>query len=138
MYHAFPGVSSYCASKKALGTMHESLKAELTGTGVQTLCIRPGGFRSNYWLNTEVDDRIKAYKRPSSDNAKAPSIVADKICQAIEEGREELDLSTLKDKIGYHLSYWAPVLLDKIIVMKNSGLLKERPAFFQEFSGREQ
>ena len=127
MYHAFPGVSSYCASKKALGSIHESLKAELTGTAIRTLCIRPGGFRSSYWKNTEVGNRIKNYIRPNSDKAREPSIVADKICRAIEKGREDFDLSTFKDKVGYHLSYWAPTILDKINISKNSSLLKKRP-----------
>ena len=123
MYHAFPGVSSYCASKKGLGCVHESLKAELTGTAIRTVCIRPGGFRSNYWKNTQVGNRIKDYVRPSSDGARDPLIVAGKICSAIEKGKEDFDLSTFKDKVGYHLSYWAPGLLDKIIISKNRALL---------------
>lgn len=126
MYHAFPGVSSYAASKKALGAIHESLKAELTGTPVKTLCIRPGSFRSNYWQNTDVGDRIKDFTYPSGEKLPDPSYAAARICKAIECGKEKFSLTTFKDKIGYHLSYWAPRVLDKIIVSNNSKLLAKR------------
>ncbi len=127
MYHAFPGVSSYCASKNALGAVHESLKAELAGTSVKTMCIRPGSFKSNYWQNTDVGDRIRDFTRPTMLEARDPALVADKICQAIEKGKDSVDLGTFKDKVGYHLSYWAPSLLNKIIVSRNSKLLAKRP-----------
>jgi uncharacterized protein len=127
MYHAFPGVSSYCASKCALGAIHESLKSELSGTNVKTLRIRPGSFRSNYWKNTDVNGRIRDFKLPSSDEQRDPSFVAAKICGAIEKGDSEINLSTVKDKIGYHLSYWAPGILDRIIVDKNQNLVKKYP-----------
>jgi len=127
MYHSFPGVSSYSASKKALGAIHESLKAELTGTPIKTLYIRPGSFKSNYWKNTKVDSRIRDFKYPSGDNLRDPSYVATRVCNAIENGEEEFNLSTLKDKIGYHLCYWAPRFLDKVIVQKNQHLLEKMP-----------
>lgn len=127
MYHAFPGVSSYCASKKALGAMHESLKTELTGTPIKTLCIRPGSFQSDYWHNTEVQGRVRDFSPPSMKDSRDPAYVAAKICQTIECGKEELSLGTFKDKVGFHLSYWAPRFLDKIIVSRNSKLLTKRP-----------
>lgn len=127
MYHAFPGVSSYAASKKALGAIHESLKAEMTGTPVKTLYIRPGSFQSSYWENTDVGDRIKEFAYPSGERLRKPSYVAAKICEAIENGKENFILSSFKDKVGYHLSYWAPRILDKIIIHKNRKLLAKRP-----------
>ncbi len=127
MYHAFPGVSSYCASKCALGAIHESLKTELSGTNVKTLRIRPGSFKSNYWENTDVDGRISDFKLPAGNGLRDPSFVATKICEAIERGDSEINLSTLKDKIGYHLSYWAPGTLDKIIADKNRNFVKKYP-----------
>lgn len=127
MYHAFPGVSSYCASKCALGAIHESLKTELSGTNVKTLRIRPGSFKSNYWENTDVGGRIKDFKLPAGDGLRNPSYVAVKICEAIEKGHTDVNLSTLKDKIGYHLGYWAPKILDKIIIDKNHKLINKYP-----------
>ena len=126
MYHAFPGVSAYCASKSALGAIHESLKSELTGTGVMTISIRPGGFRSEYWQNTLVEGRIPAFKIPSVENSRDPSVVAKKIIKSIEKG-VDVDLSTNKDKIGRHLGYWFPNLLDKLIVFKNRELIEKNP-----------
>lgn len=127
MYHSFPGVSSYAASKKALGAIHESLKAELTGTHVRTLYIRPGSFRSSYWENTDVGDRIKGFTHPSGKGLRKPSYTAAKICKAIESGKEDFNMSSFKDKVGYHLSYWCPRLLDNIIVNRNNKLLDKRP-----------
>ncbi len=127
MYHSFPGVSPYSSSKKALGAIHESLKIELSGTPIKTLYIRPGSFKSDYWKNTDVGDRVKEFKLPSTERMRDPYEVAKRICTAIEKGKEDFNLSTFKDEIGYNLSYWSPRLLRKIIVAKNRALLSKRP-----------
>ena len=119
MYRSFPGVSSYCASKRALGAVHESLKSELEGTGVKTLYIRPGSFKSRYWENTDVGERIQNFIAPSIDGFNDPENVAKRICLALEVGDDRLCLDTYKDKIGRHMSYWCPRLLDRVIDRKN-------------------
>lgn len=123
LYQSFPGVSSYAASKKALLGIHESLKYELSGTGIKTLDIRPGTFKSNYWLNTEVNERIPNFKIPSDSKKRNPDEIADIICNAILYGQEKVDLSTIKDRIGFHLKYWRPSILDKIIISKNKKMI---------------
>jgi len=127
MYHSFPGVSSYCATKFALRAIHESLKLEMADRPVKTLLIRPGTFRSNYWKNTDTGTRLKDYILPTGESGNDPAYVADKIIRSIENNKDELDLSTFKDKIGYYLSYWCPGLLEKIIVSRNQKLLRNYP-----------
>lgn len=128
MYHSFPGVSSYAASKKSLGAIHESLKLELSGMPINVMSIRPGSFRSNYWKNTEVEGRLGEYKLPDGTQSSGdPAHVARIVCEGIEKGCDKIDLSTLKDKVGYHLSYWAPRVLEKIITSKNSRLIGNGP-----------
>lgn len=122
MYHAYPGKSSYCATKKALQAIHESLKLELFGTNVKTICVRPGSMKTNYWKNSQ--NLMNNYTPPIAFG-KDPKIVADKIVGAIEKHKDEVDLSTLKDKIGYHLSYWCPKLLEKVILRSNKTFIED-------------
>jgi short-subunit dehydrogenase len=129
MYHSFPAVSSYTASKKALEAVHQSLKEELSLTPIKTLYIEPGCFRSNYWKNTEVGDRVKNYKFPTGEEGQDPSYVASRILKAIEEGKANLNLGGFKDKVGYHLSYWAPRMLEKLIIHNNKRLIEKLPKF---------
>ncbi len=132
MHHAFPGISSYCASKVALGAIHESLQAELAGTPVKSLYVNPGSFRSGYFRNTRVDGRFNRYQYRSKAEhlRKDPRIVAEAIFNAMANGRESLDLSSYMDKIGHHLSYWAPRVLDWLLVSRNPQLLNDRPDYF--------
>lgn len=127
-YRAFPAVSALCAAKSGLQAVHESLSTELAGTGVKTFLINPGGFRSNYWQNTNVEERLGDFKIPkASENAKEPSIVASHILTAMEKGKSKINLGTVKDHVGYHLQYWAPNLLNRILMDKNRELLSKRP-----------
>lgn len=126
-YHSFPGASSYCATKVALGAIHESLQTELADLSVRTLKVNPGSFRSNYGKNRLVQGRLKDYQYPVHSGGKDPEFVALKIIQAIEQKKSELNLSSGMDRIGHHLAYWAPKLVDKLLVMRNGELLKHRP-----------
>ena len=125
MYHSFPGMSSYCVSKIALGTFHESLEAELHGTSVKTLYINPGAFTSNYFNNMCASGVLRDYKFECKvpNEMKKPEFVAEKILKAIGDGKTRLDLSTWKDMAAYHLNYWFPGFIDKMIIKSNRKLL---------------
>ncbi|MEO5331001.1 MAG: SDR family NAD(P)-dependent oxidoreductase [Magnetococcus sp. YQC-5] len=129
MHHAFPGISSYCSSKVALGSIHESLQTELSGTSVHSLYVNPGSFRSEYFKNTRVDGRFKNYRYQSKADhlRKDPRIVAEAIFKALSEGKSHMDLSSYMDKIGHHLNYWAPRVLDWLLVTRNTDILRDRP-----------
>ena len=132
MHHSFPGISSYCSSKVALGAIHESLQAELAGTPIKSLYVNPGSFRSGYFKNTKVDGRFNAYQYRSKAEhlRKDPRIVAEALFKAMADGKEIVDMSSYMDKIGHHLSYWAPRVLDWLLVSRNTELLDDRPDYF--------
>ncbi|SDT85559.1 SDR family NAD(P)-dependent oxidoreductase [Desulfobacula phenolica] len=136
MYHSFPGMGSYCSSKMALAALHESLKTELDGTSVRTLYVNPGAFQSNYFQNMRPHGALQTYNFQSkvAASVKKPEIVVEKIISAIEDGGDEIDLSTWKDKIGCHLNYWMPRFIDKMIVKSNKALLEYRDKYFQRIS----
>lgn len=132
MYHSFPGVACMCAAKFALRAIHESLKVELSNYPLSTLLIRPGSFRSEYWRNTDQGDRLPDYPMPTGEGGRDPQDVAADICRALAAGKEEIDLGTWKDKVGYHLSYWAPTLLARVISRKQARMLAAYDAWGKE------
>ena len=130
MFHSFPGTSSYCSSKSALGALHESLTAELSGLPVKTLYVNPGVFQSNYVKNIRTENRLKDFTYNECSNGhRSASDVADAIFDAVETGKEEINLNSLMGRIGDHLAYWAPGILDKIVVHQNRELIEKRPLY---------
>lgn len=127
MYHSFPGMSSYYSSKFALQAIHESLKAEVSGYPIKTVYVDPGGFLSNYWNNMKKGNRLKNFKYPEHKTGRDPAEIAIKIFHAIEHGREDINLGGFKDRIGYHLNYWVPKIVDKLIINGSKELLANRP-----------
>lgn len=127
MYHSFPGMSSYYSSKFALQAIHESLKAEVYGYQIKTVYVDPGGFLSNYWKNMKQANRLKNFKYPEHKTGRNPAEIAVKILNAIEHGHENINLGGFKDRIGYHLNYWAPKIVDKLIINGSNKLLANRP-----------
>ncbi len=126
IYHSFPGVSAYFAAKAGLGAIHESLRAELAGTPVRTLYVRPGGFLSNYWKRTDVGSRIEDFAYPSFSDIRDPEHFAKRLFRAIEKGKVEVNMGSLKDRLGYHLNYWAPSVLERIISKYNQDIVGQK------------
>lgn len=127
MYHSFPAMSSYYASKSALKAMHESLRAELSQSPVRTLYVEPCGFQSSYWQNLDRGKRLGDHQYPVHRKDTNPAVVARAIYTAMERNKEKLDLGAPKDKIAAHLNYWAPWLVDKLIVDRNKSLIARVP-----------
>lgn len=132
IYHSYPGLSAYFSAKAALGAIHESLRAELEGLPVKSLYIRPGGFLSNYWKNIHLSSRINDYRYPRTQDLRDTEYLAYRIFKAIEQGKVEINLGSLKDRIGYQLNYWAPKVLDKVISVKNRQLIEKTSTNFTE------
>ena len=127
MYHSFPGISSYCARKFALGAVHESLEAELFLDGIQTLYVNPGGFQSRYWDHLDQGDRLKGYKYPKRKKDRSAAEVAEKIFDSLESGKRSINLSGPIDHLGKWLHLFAPTLFKRLLAKRNLELLKNRP-----------
>jgi short-subunit dehydrogenase len=110
-----PGVSAYCVSKFALNGLIEALRVELAPHGVQVIAVSPGLVDTSFSRRAlqfgEQDDEF------SKGRSISPKVVAEKLFLASQTGRREMTLS-LKTKIGYHLNYWAPRLLDFLLIQK--------------------
>lgn len=80
-----PGASTYCASKSAMITFSEAVRAEFVGTGIEVSCVMPGIVRTE--LADGVPD-LPAFK------AVTPDQVADAIVAAIAKPRFEIYVPT--------------------------------------------
>ncbi len=51
-----PGQAPYCASKFAVRGFTETLRVEMRGTGLQVVCVHPGGIKTNIARNAMVNN----------------------------------------------------------------------------------
>jgi NAD(P)-dependent dehydrogenase (short-subunit alcohol dehydrogenase family) len=101
---AFPGVSSYVASKFALEGWTETLRFELKATGIQVVIVEPGSFETDIWTrNAKVSARMQDPHAPNAarvsrwreefvrNNKRAdPQVVADLIATIVENPNPKL------------------------------------------------
>lgn len=87
---AVPGKSEYCASKFALHGWSDSLRAELSGDGIQVTLVSPSTTRSEFFdalIETDADEKS------ASLGSWPPERVAVKTLAAIKARRREVILS---------------------------------------------
>jgi len=85
-----PYLGAYGASKSALATLSESLRAELAGTGVRVMVVYPDYTESDIYAS---EKKVGGARRP--DGPYAPTRdVAEAIVRAIEADRRDLMLSS--------------------------------------------
>jgi len=110
---ALPFASAYSASKSALNALTDSLRIELAPHSIEVLLFSPGP------VDTEVFNRTRYYGNVNhsyrNDQLSSPEIVAEKIIKASYNSKREVTLSFFS-KMGYHLNYWFPGILDKILI----------------------
>ena len=115
-----PGVSPYCATKFALNALTESIRVELDPFGINVLSVSPG------LVSTEFQNRWRIFgklRETFEGKWKVSSIkVAQKILEAIENNKRDLDLS-IRSKIACHINYWIPTLIDFILKRKAMSVL---------------
>jgi short-subunit dehydrogenase len=87
--HGVPYLAAYGASKAALVAYSESLRAELSGTGVTVMNIYPNYIQTPLFDN---EKKLGGAHRPAHNYADAAN-VARQIAAAIESGRNDLVLS---------------------------------------------
>jgi short-subunit dehydrogenase len=105
----------YGASKHAMSEFLESLRIELTDSGVSVTIIYPG------WVSTGISSRaIKADGMPTGEisihekGAMSVETCAKLIVEAVAKRKREL-VMTLEGKLGLWLKLIAPKIIDQII-----------------------
>jgi short-subunit dehydrogenase len=84
-----PYLAAYGASKAALASLGQSLRAELGAAGLDVMVVYPNYTRTALFLK---EKRVGGARRPASGYAD-PAKVATAIVRAVEKGRNELVLS---------------------------------------------
>ncbi|WP_020409552.1 SDR family NAD(P)-dependent oxidoreductase [Hahella ganghwensis] len=92
-----PTQSAYNASKFAVRGFTESLRCELAGTRVKTLCVHPGGIKTNIARNSRFcsgidggQDKNKAVAEFDRVARVSPEKAAQQIIDAVSKGRDRL------------------------------------------------
>ncbi len=107
--------STYSASKHALHGFFNSLRAELSATGIKVLIVCPGFIRTNISLNALcADGSCHGVMDEAQDNGLAPEVCAEKIIQSIERGKDEVLIGG-KELLGVYLSRFTPGIFNRII-----------------------
>lgn len=118
-YRSLENIGGYSASKAALQRLTESLRMELSGTGVRVLDISPGvvktALRKNAWF------RGQAPAPPESlPFARSVEATAEEIVHAMESGRRDLMSAAWPVRLAMkYLSVFIPGYLDKKLLGKN-------------------
>jgi NAD(P)-dependent dehydrogenase (short-subunit alcohol dehydrogenase family) len=91
------GQSAYAASKFAVRGFSESLRAELSGTGVRVITVHPGGIKTAIARSARVAaaaDAARAAKLTQTFDERfltsPPEVVADDVVAAIGSGRDRV------------------------------------------------
>jgi len=112
-----PWRTAYSASKHALGGFFSSLRAELSGKGIQIALIFPGFVRTAISRNALSGDGSRhGILDPLQASGQDPEVSARKILDAVEAGKLELKVAfDAKARLGVFLSRHFPALFTKSI-----------------------
>jgi len=108
--HGIPYLSAYCASKAALVSTCQSLRAELSNTNIEIKIIYPGYTDTAFFMN---EKKVGKASRPKT-HFQSPENVAHQILKIIEKSRSEKVLSIDGLKLLF-LQKYMPGLLEKLL-----------------------
>jgi short-subunit dehydrogenase len=83
---AWPRMGAYAASKFALEALSMALRAELVGTGVRVVVVRPGPVETAFQQHAVTTDGAAGVRPPGAD-VQSPDEVADQTLRAVDRGR---------------------------------------------------
>lgn len=112
---ALPGVSAYSSTKFALNGLTESLRLELKQFGIDVIAIFPGRVASQFHDRIESYGRLKLKLPPIRMNKSEK--VARLILKASQQRKREATVWG-PGAIGYHLNYWLPQLVDRLLLKR--------------------
>lgn len=87
--HGVPFLGAYCATKSALVSLSQSLRAELAGSGVRIVLVYPGYTETDFYAS---EKRVGTARRPEGPYA-PPKGVARAIVKAVEYEKNDVILS---------------------------------------------
>lgn len=113
-FQPLPYMASYASSNAALLSLTEAWQQEISGTGIQLMCVCPGGMKTNFQKSAGV-------KELQTENLMTPSEVADQILSAVNGGKTTVFVSLRT----YAMSLLARLLPRKLSVLLWSKLMEK-------------
>jgi short-subunit dehydrogenase len=106
--YGVPYLGAYGAGKAALAVLSQSLRAELSGSGVSVVVVYPGYTQTEFFAK---EKHVGGGRRPAGPY-ESPRRVAKKIIRGIEKNKKEIVLTT-KGKVLSATQGVLPRLVDK-------------------------
>jgi short-subunit dehydrogenase len=106
--HGVPYLGAYCAGKAAFTTLSQSLRAELSGSGISVIIVYPGYTQTEFFAK---EKHVGGGRRPDGP-FESPERVAQKIIRGIERDKKEIVLS-MEGKIMSAIQGILPRIVDK-------------------------
>jgi len=111
-----PVRSGYAASKHALHGFFDSLRAEVTHSGLKVTIVCPGYVRTNLSYNAlKADGGLHDQMDDATANGLDPAVFARQMIAAVEAGKEEVVIAGPRETLGVYLKRFFPGLLSRII-----------------------
>lgn len=108
---SIPFRSAYASSKHAMHAFCDSLRAELSGTGVGLLSVYPSYIRTNLSRNAITQTGEKHGRMdPSTEQGMEPRAVAGLVRQAMVDQEDELTVASTLARIAVQLRSLSPGL----------------------------
>ena len=111
-----PKRSAYAAAKHGLHGYFDTLRAELYDDNIKVLLVCPGYVRTNISVNAFTGSGAQqGTMDEATDKGFTPSVVAEKIVRAAQNGREEVYIAGGRELLAIYLKRYWPSLLSRII-----------------------
>jgi len=110
-HRAVPGKSEYCASKFAMHGWSDSLRAELTGDGIQVTLVSPSTTSSEFFDSLVASE---VFRRSKGVGSQTPEQVAKTTLAAIRRRRSEV-ICSIGGKLLVYGDRLSPPLMNMIL-----------------------
>ena len=108
--------SAYAASKHALHGFYESLRLEEEEHGIMATLVCPGRVVTNISINSVTQDGSSYGKMDPGQAAGMPvDECARQIIEAMQEGREEVTIGSIKERLGVWMKRHFPKIFGQMI-----------------------
>lgn len=107
-----PYVGAYCAAKFAVVGLTESLRTELTGSGIQVSLFCPGATQTEFF---DAARRRTAHHRGRVGPVESAERVAERLVDLIRRPRAEVLAQPVRRKLFLMLNLIAPAVVDRLV-----------------------